>query len=99
MQHIHTIHSNSPYETFLLIMSNDTYLPYIDFPFIRKTQLSRGHSGTYNHTSNECEDTMIEFMLMTTAKQIHQLSVYPWGSGFSDTVHKIFDVPLEKYVI
>jgi hypothetical protein len=99
MHYIHMIHSTFPNDKCLLIASNETYLPYINLPFILKTQLARGHVGHCQHTALECEDTMVEFMLMTTAKHINQLSVYDWGSGFSDTVHKLFDVPIKKYLI
>lgn len=86
-------------EKLLLVSNSHVYLQYIDSPFITKTNLSRGHVGQSNTSISECEDTMIEFMLMTTCKQIYQLSVYSWGSGFSDTAHKIYDVPLVKYSI
>jgi len=42
-------------------------------------------------------DTLIDYFTLTRARKIHQFSVYNWGSGFSDTVNWIFNVPLEKY--
>lgn len=86
-------------ENFVLISSSKIYLNKIDIPHIKKTNCNIGHVGLYTTTSKECEDTMIEFMLMTTSKKIYQLSVYEWGSGFSDTVHKIYNVEVEKYCI
>jgi hypothetical protein len=99
MKLIFSIQNTTPHETFLLIASNDMYLNKIELPFIKKTNLNRGHVGLNTTTSAECEDTMIEFMLMTTCKKIYQLSVYDWGSGFSDTVNKIYNVAVEKYRI
>ena len=54
------------------------------------------------HVSNANEnalDTLIDYFTLVNAKKIHQFSVHPWGSGFSDTVAYIFDVPIEKYSI
>jgi hypothetical protein len=39
--------------------------------------------------------TLTEFFLMTRCSAIHQWSVYG-GSGFSEIVAKIYDVPLYK---
>ncbi len=83
----------------LLIGSNDIYINKINDPLIIKTNLSRGHLGLNTTTLQECEDTMIEFMLMKTCKEIHQLSVYGWGSGFSDTINKLYDINVIKYMI
>jgi hypothetical protein len=96
---IYLIHNESPSENFILIASNEIYLNYINLPFIKKTNLNRGHVGLDTTLSKECEDTMIEFMLMKTCKKIFQLSVYGWGSGFSDTINKIYDIPIIKYCI
>jgi hypothetical protein len=96
---INSIKQNNSDEKYLLIASNKIYLNYINFPFIKKTNLKSGHVGLNTTTLNECEDTMIEFMLMTTCKKIYQLSVYGWGSGFSDTINKIYDIPVNKYDI
>lgn len=96
---IYLICNKSPYENFILIASNEIYLNNINLPFIKKTNLNRGHVGLNTTSSKECEDTMIEFMLMKTCNQIFQLSVYDWGSGFSDIINKIYDVPIIKYCI
>jgi hypothetical protein len=86
-------------EIFLLIASKNIYLDKIKLPFIKKTNLNRGHVGLNTTSLSECEDTMIEFMLMKTCKKIFQLSVYEWGSGFSDTINKLYDVHVEKFRI
>jgi hypothetical protein len=88
---IHWLTSNSS-ETFILIASNDMYLKHINYPSIIKTNLESGHIGLHTTSLTQCENTMLEFMLMTTSKRVYQLSVYCWGSGFSDTVNKIYDV-------
>jgi hypothetical protein len=88
-----------PNEPFLLLSNSDVYLSYLDSPFLIKTNLSRGHVGQNTHTVEECKDTMTEFMLMTTSKRIIQVSVYRWGSGFSETAHQIYDVPIIRHKI
>ena len=88
-----------PNEPFLLLSNSNIYFSHIHSPFLIKTQLARGHVGQNTHTANECIDTMVEFMLMTTSKRIVQLSVYDWGSGFSETAHNIYDVPITRYKI
>jgi hypothetical protein len=45
------------------------------------------------------QDTMVDFFLMSRAKTVYSLSVYSWTSGFSEWVTKIFDVPLQKFLI
>ena len=99
MNIIFSIKQKHPNNKLLLIASNEIYLNQINLPFIIKTNLNRGHVGLNTTTLKECEDTMIEFMLMTTCKQIYQLSVYSWGSGFSDTINKLYDIPVNKYDI
>jgi len=96
---ISLIYSKNNNEKMLLISNNEIYLSYIDFSFIQHTNLKKAHVGLYKNTLEECQDTMIEFMLMTTSKKIYQLSVYDWGSGFSDTINKIYDVPIEQFKI
>lgn len=97
---IHSIqYKHNENSKFLLIASNNTYLPYINYPFIIKTNLERGHMGMHSTSLQQTKDTMIEFMLMTTCIKIYQLSVYSWGSGFSDTINKIYNIEVEKYNI
>jgi len=86
-------------EKCVLLISNDVYFDHINYPFIIKTNLKRGHIGLNTTTIHETEDTMIEFMIMTTSKKIYQISELSWGSGFSDIVNKIYDIPLEDYKI
>jgi hypothetical protein len=101
LQIIHLIHAIYSVEQnkLLLLASNDTYLNEINLPFIVKTNLKRGHVGINTTSLEETQDTMLEFMLMTTCKQIYQISAYNWGSGFSDIVNKIYNVPIQKYKI
>ena len=96
---IQNVQLQYPYEPFLLLSNSNVYFSHIHSPFLIKTQLARGHVGQNTHTANECIDTMAEFMLMTTSKRIVQLSVYDWGSGFSETAHNIYDVPITRYQI
>jgi hypothetical protein len=50
------------------------------------------HSGV-----NISIDTLHDFLHMTNSKKIHQMSVYDWGSGFSNIAHHIYDVPIIRY--
>lgn len=80
----------------LLLASNKCYHNHISFPYVVKTDLQCGHLGLDTTTREQAEDTMLEFMLMTKSKKIFQMSVYEWGSGFSQIAHLIYKVPLEK---
>jgi len=96
---IQNVQLQYPDEPFLLLSNSNVYFDHVHSPFLIKTQLLRGHVGQNTHTANECIDTMAEFMLMTTSKRIVQLSVYGWGSGFSETAHNIYDIPITRYQI
>jgi len=94
------IQSQNPQEKMVLMGSSDTYLDKIKAgPNLIKTNLKRGHVGLHTTTEDECVDTMMEFMLMKSSKMIYQLSVYGWGSGFSDIISKLFHVPIQRYRI
>ena len=88
-----------PNEKYLLLCSINNYFDNIEIPGVIKTGLLGGHLGKYNCTYKEAEDTVIELMLMTTSKYIYQMSVYIWGSGFSDMVNRIFDIPIQNIPI
>jgi hypothetical protein len=45
------------------------------------------------------ESTLIDFFLLCGAGKIYSLSVYDWNSGFSTMASKLYDIPIEKYVI
>ena len=99
LTNINSIKLNNSDENYVLIASNKIYLDHIKFPFIKQTGLNSGHVGLNTTSLNECEDTMSEFMLMTTSNKIYQMSVYGWGSGFSDAINKIYDIDVIKYMI
>lgn len=40
---------------------------------------------------------LLDMLTLCDSKRIYQLSVYPWGSGFSSVAHHIFNVPLVQY--
>ena len=84
---------------FLLIANNDIYLEYINFSSIQHTHLKKAHLGMPQSNIENAQDTMIEFMLASTSKKIYQLSVYGWGSGFSDTIRNVYSVPIEHFSI
>lgn len=43
------------------------------------------------------KETVYDLNILNHAKKIHQLSIYTWGSGFSNIAHHIFDVPIQRY--
>ena len=47
----------------------------------------------------DVKDTLIDYFILSRAKKIHQFSVHHWGSGFSDTVNWVYDVPIVKHQI
>lgn len=93
---VQTIHEKSPEQKILFMASSQHYHDHLDAPFLIKTNLQCGHLGLPTTTPQQTEDTMIEFFLMTKCNKIYQTSVYSWGSGFSEIVHQIYQVPLEK---
>lgn len=42
-------------------------------------------------------DTLVDFFILSRARHIHQFSVHHWGSGFSDSVHWLYRVPITKH--
>ena len=81
----------------LLLSSDDIYDAHLMYSRIKALNLKKGHLGLDNISLDEARDTLVEFMLLTTATKIFQLSVYPWGSGFSEIAHRIFDIELEQF--
>lgn len=42
-------------------------------------------------------DTLIDYFVMSKAKEIHQFSVHYWGSGFSESINWLYGVPIIKH--
>lgn len=47
--------------------------------------------------NNSVLDTLVDFFILSRAQRIHQFSVHHWGSGFSDSAHWLYRVPIVKY--
>lgn len=62
---------------------NDIYMFHFDI----------GHLG-YHHDYTKVLNSLIEFFILSKAKYIHSFSVYTWASGFVNSVHKIYNIPL-----
>ena len=86
-------------ETYVLIASNDMYIKHVKLSNVIIPELERGHVGLHTISEKQCEDTMVEFMLMTTCNKIYQLSSYGWGSGFSDIVSKLYNIDIAHFKI
>jgi hypothetical protein len=81
-------------ETYVLIASNDMYIKNTKLQNVIIPNLERVHVGLHTVSQKQCEDTMIEFIFMTTCNKIYQLSSYGWGSGFSDIVGKLYNIDI-----
>jgi hypothetical protein len=42
-------------------------------------------------------DTLVDYFILTRSSHIHQFSVHGWGSGFSDSAHWLYRVPITKH--
>lgn len=42
-------------------------------------------------------DTLVDFFILSRARIIHQFSVHHWGSGFSDSVNWLYNVPVVRH--
>jgi len=56
------------------------------------SEVNAKHSGV-----DGLQETFHDLTILNNAKEIHQLSVYNWGSGFSNIAHHIYDVPIKRY--
>lgn len=82
---------------YLLLSSSEEIINHINKKHLFKTNLKRCHSGMADLDEKALLDTLLEFMLMTKAKNIIQISPYPWGSNFSNIVAEIYNIPIKKY--
>jgi hypothetical protein len=64
------------------------------FPEIKYWNNSKEHIGNYTDIS-KIEDGITDYFIMSQAKKIYVISAYGC-SGFSESIHKIFDVEYEK---
>ena len=64
------------------------------FPEIKYWNNTKEHIGNYTDIS-KIEDGITDYFIMSQAKKIYVISAYG-GSGFSESIHKIFDVEYEK---
>jgi hypothetical protein len=63
---------------------------------LKSTTFKKVHTG--KSTSSEgIHDTMLDFFLMSTAKEIIQFSFYNWGSNFSNIISNLYKVPIQKF--
>jgi hypothetical protein len=89
------------YENYMIIADNDQLKKILvdKYKFIfKKTQIV--HLGQKTEADlDQIRDTLFDFYMMSNATEIVQLSVYSWGSGFSEWCAKIYDLPLRQYKI
>lgn len=52
-----------------------------------------GHIG-YHSSYEKMKNSLIEYFILSKATSIKSYSVYKWTSGFTYSIHKIYDVPL-----
>jgi hypothetical protein len=56
-----------------------------------------GHIG-FHKEEQKILNTLVELFVLSKATRIRSFSIYSWPSGYTNAVHKIFDVPLEAEV-
>jgi hypothetical protein len=42
-------------------------------------------------------DTLVDFFILSRARAVYQFSVHHWGSGFSDSVNWLYNVPVVRH--
>ena len=47
--------------------------------------------------SSSTLDTLVDFFILSRARTVHQFSVHHWGSGFSDSVNWLYNVPVIRH--
>jgi len=57
------------------------------------------HLGKQSCSKETVKDTLFDFFLMAQSAEILQVSVYQWGSGFSEWASRLFDIPLRKTLL
>jgi hypothetical protein len=58
------------------------------------------HLGDCTHVKtpiSQIDQTVVEFLLLRNSFQIYQISTFWWGSGFSDRVRDLYNVPIVRY--
>jgi hypothetical protein len=80
----------------LVLSDSEFLLEHLDNSFTMTTGLKRGHTGNARTERQATKDTLTEFFLMCKAKEILSLSVFPWGSGFSEIASIVSGVVLHR---
>ena len=63
---------------------------------LKSTTFKKVHIGKSTSTEG-IHNTMLDFFLMSTAKQIIQFSFYEWGSNFSNIISNLYKIPIQKF--
>uniref|UniRef100_A0A6C0IBP6 Uncharacterized protein n=1 Tax=viral metagenome TaxID=1070528 RepID=A0A6C0IBP6_9ZZZZ len=80
----------------IFISDNNILSELLSKQNLKSSNLQKAHIG--KSTSFEgIHDTMLEFFLMSTAKEIMQFSFYEWGSNFSSIINNLYKVPIKKF--
>ena len=92
----------------IVIMSDSFFIKnYLKIKYnLHATEFLPVHLGSTNKFLNSQSDygtsdtdigqTLIEFIMMSKAKQIYLYSVYDWGSGFSYICSHIYNIPYKR---
>ena len=65
---------------------------------LKSTTFQKVHTGKSTSTEG-IHNTMLDFFLMSTAKEIIQFSFYEWGSNFSNIISNLYKIPITKFNI
>ena len=85
-------------DTMVLLCDSSNFKEYIrnKNPNLQLFNTKTCHIGTSN-SYTAIRDTLFEFYLMAYSTKITSFSRLEWISGFVNTVHKIYDIPLEGH--
>jgi hypothetical protein len=93
---IQQIIDNAKYPCIVLSDSNECKRILSERYGLYCTHTQSAHLALTTQTSSVL-NTLIDFFILSRAKHIHQFSVHHWGSGFSDSAHRLYSVPITKY--
>jgi hypothetical protein len=95
---VSTLLENTDYQNYVLMSNSKSVCEKITskFPQIKYWENSKEHIGNYNDGS-KIEDSIIDYFIMTEAKKIYAFVYHGYSqTGFSESIHTIFDVEYER---
>jgi len=89
-----------PNMIYLILSDNKELKLYLSkWPMFIVQNNNIAHLGNSNSSDEAIKNTLLDLFLIARAGSVISLSVYGWGSGFSEWTSKIFGVPFIKQTI